>query len=81
MNRMANQPFSGLDEMQMPGIEIVDDGCDHTQRIIWLMNTKRRIREGINTPRPNTPRIIRTVVRHKRKTHKRARRAVKKDAK
>jgi len=79
MNQLSSQIFSGLDEILMPGVEVIDDGCDHTQRIIWSMNAKRRIREGINTPRPDAPRVIRTVVRNKKKTHKRARRTVKKD--
>lgn len=35
----------------------VDDGCDHTQRFIWMMNTRRNIRNKVFRHEPKPVRV------------------------
>lgn len=35
----------------------IDDGCDHTKRIVWSMNQKRSMRNGTVAPKPEAPQV------------------------
>ncbi|EIH4248710.1 hypothetical protein CFF52_001578 [Escherichia coli] len=55
----------------------VDDGCDHTQRFIWMMNTRRNIRNKVFRHEPKPVRVtkIRIEARKRRKYRSRKARA------
>ncbi|WP_347254350.1 hypothetical protein [Leminorella grimontii] len=46
-----------IDDPLVRSALIVDDGCDWTNRIVWRMNARRRMRNGIYQPPPETPKV------------------------
>lgn len=56
----------------------IDDGCDHSQRIVWQMNQKRYMRNGKSPARPAAPQVAPVKIEPKKKPRKRAYRVVEK---
>ena len=54
----------------------IDDGCDHSQRIVWHMNQKRYMRNGYCPPRPPAPQVAPVRIEPKKKPRKRGHRVV-----
>lgn len=48
----------------------VDDGRDYSQRIVWQMNQKRQMRNGVVAPKPEAPRVVPATIQKKRKPRK-----------
>ncbi|EED1319212.1 hypothetical protein [Escherichia coli] len=53
----------------------VDDGCDHTQRFIWMMNTRRNIRNKVFRPEPELIKVARVRIEAKKRRKYRPRKA------
>lgn len=45
----------------------VDDGRDYSQRIVWQMNQKRYMRNGMVVPKPDAPQVVPATIQKKRK--------------
>jgi len=56
----------------------IDDGCDYTKRLIWKMNARRDMRNGINVPMPSVPKVSSVRIEPKKKPRKRGYRVVQK---
>lgn len=54
----------------------IDDGCDHSQRIVWQMNQKRYMRNGLSPARPPAPQVSPVRIEAKKKPRKRGHRVV-----
>ena len=54
----------------------IDDGCDHSDRIVWQMNQKRYIHNGICPVRPAAPQVAAVKIEPKKKPRKRGHRVV-----
>ncbi|WP_089528520.1 hypothetical protein [Pantoea ananatis] len=50
----------------------VDDGRDYSQRIVWQMNQKRHMRNGVVAPKPEAPQVAPASIQKKRKPRKRS---------
>lgn len=50
----------------------IDDGCDHSERIVWKMNQKRYIRNGQCPVRPAAPQVAAVKIEPKKKPRKRS---------
>lgn len=65
------------DELVQASVKI-DDGRDHSQRIVWQMNQKRYMRNGLSPARPPAPKVAPVKIEAKKKLRKRAYRVVEK---
>lgn len=65
------------DELVKASVQI-DDGCDHTKRLVWQMNVRRNIRNGVSVPMPPAPKVAGTKIQPKKKLRKRGYRVVQK---
>lgn len=54
----------------------IDDGCDHSQRIVWQMNQKRYMRNGLSPARPPAPKVAPVKIEAKKNLRKRGHRVV-----
>ena len=54
----------------------IDDGCDHSGRIVWQMNQKRNMRNGVVAPKPEAPQVAPVRIEPKKKPRKRGHRVV-----
>jgi hypothetical protein len=75
---MANHDMADLNDALVQASVRIDDGCDHTQRIIWGMNGKRYMRNGQNVARPPAPQVAQGRIEPKKKPRKRVYRVVEK---
>jgi len=48
----------------------VDDGRDYSKRIVWQMNQKRYMRNGVVAPKPEAPQVAPASIQKKRKPRK-----------
>ncbi|MBK5072193.1 hypothetical protein I2492_04080 [Budviciaceae bacterium CWB-B4] len=46
-----------IDDVLVRTSLIVDDGCDWTPWLVWKMNTRRRMRNGIHELSPDRPKV------------------------
>lgn len=65
------------DELVKASVQI-DDGCDHTKRLVWQMNVRRDMRNGISVPMPPAPKVTAVKIEPKKKPRKRSYRVVQK---
>lgn len=63
------------DELVKASVQI-DDGCDHTKRLVWQMNARRNMRNGVSVPMPPAPKVTATKVQPKKKPRRRGYRVV-----
>lgn len=68
--------YDGVDYTQADLSVKVDDGCDHTNRILWAMNSKRNMRNGKVVLKPAAPQVAPVTVTPKKKPRKRGHRVV-----
>ncbi|MCZ4058187.1 hypothetical protein O3W44_02390 [Pantoea sp. LMR881] len=76
--KLSNLSITEIEARQADASVKFDDGCDHTQRIIWNMNGKRYMRNGQNVSRPPAPQVAPVRVAPKKKPRKRVYRVVEK---
>ncbi len=53
----------------------IDDGCDWTAWLIWLMNSKRRMRDGVTESPPARPQVAAVKIEPKKKPRRRLNRS------
>lgn len=73
---MANHMMADLNEALVQASVKIDDGCDHSQRIVWQMNQKRYMRYGKSPARPQAPQVAAVRIEPKKKPRKRGHRVV-----
>ena len=56
----------------------IDDGCDHTKQLVWKMNARRDMRNGLSVPMPPAPKVAASKIEPKKKPRKRGYRVVQK---
>lgn len=61
----------------------IDDSCDHTKQLVWKMNARRDMRNGVSVPMPPAPKVATAKVgtakiEPKKKPRKRGYRVVQK---
>lgn len=54
----------------------IDDGCDYTKRLLWKMNGRRDMRNGVSVPMPPAPKVAASKIEPKKKPRKRGYRVV-----
>jgi hypothetical protein len=54
----------------------IDDGRDRTNQLIWRMNEKRNMRNGVVAPKPEAPQVAPVRIEPKKKPRKRGHRVV-----
>lgn len=73
---MANHAMADLSDALVQTSVKIDDGCDHSQRIVWQMNQKRYMRNGLSPARPPAPQVSPLKIEPKKKLRKRGHRVV-----
>lgn len=73
---MADHNMADLNDTLVQASVKIDDGCDHSQRIVWGMNQKRYIRNGLSPSRPPAPQVAPVRIEPKKKPRKRGHRVV-----
>ena len=73
---MAQHETADLNDALVQASVKIDDGCDHSQRIVWQMNQKRYMRNGLCPPRPPAPQVAAVRIEPKKKPRKRGHRVV-----
>ncbi|WP_448309840.1 hypothetical protein [Pantoea sp. PGP6] len=68
---MANHAMADLNDALVQASVKIDDGCDHTQRIVWQMNQKRYMRNGQSPARPPALQVAPVKIEPKKKPRKR----------
>lgn len=56
----------------------IDDGCDHTKQLVWQMNARRDMRNGVSAPMPPAPKVAASKIEPTKKPRKRGYRVVQK---
>lgn len=65
------------DELVKASVQI-DDGCDYTKRLVWQMNARCDMRNGVSRPMPPAPKVAAAKIEAKKKPRKRGYRVVQK---
>lgn len=73
---MADHNMADLNDTLVQASVKIDDGCDHSQRIVWRMNQKRFMRNGQSPARPPAPQVAPVRIEPKKKPRKRVHRVV-----
>lgn len=68
---MTQHEMADLDDTLVKASVRIDDGCDHSQRIVWQMNQKRFMRNGQSPARPPAPQVAPVKIEPKKKPRKR----------
>lgn len=68
---MTQREMTDLNDTLVKASVKIDDGCDHTQRIVWQMNQKRFMRNGQSPARPPAPQVAPVKIEPKKKPRKR----------
>ncbi|MCQ5472609.1 hypothetical protein NAS92_19295 [Pantoea brenneri] len=68
---MANHAMADLNDALVQASVRIDDGSDHSQRIVWQMNQKRYMRNGLSPARPPAPQVSPVKIEPKKKPRKR----------
>lgn len=69
---MTQHEMADLNDALVQASVRIDDGCDHSQRIVWQMNQKRYMRNGLSPARPPAPQVAPVKIEPKKKPRKRA---------
>ncbi|MGF7166958.1 hypothetical protein FHW04_003344 [Pantoea sp. AN62] len=75
---MTQHEMADLNDALVQASVRIDDGCDHSQRIVWQMNQKRYMRNGLSPARPPAPQVSPVKIEPKKKPRKRAYRVIEK---
>ena len=75
---MTQRDMADLNDTLVKASVKIDDGCDHTQRIVWQMNQKRYMRNGHCPPRPPARQVAPVRIEPKKKPRKRGYKVVQK---
>lgn len=75
---MTEHNMADLNDALVQASVRIDDGCDHSQRIVWQMNLKRYMHNGQSPARPPAPQVAPVKIEPKKKPRKRAYRVVEK---
>lgn len=70
--------FADLNDELVKASVQIDDGCDHTKRLVWRMNARRDMRNGVSLPMPPAPKVCAAKVQPKKKPRKQRYRVVQK---
>lgn len=73
---MTQHNMAGLNDALVQASVKIDDGCDHSQRIVCQMNQKRYMRNGKSPARPPAPQVAPVRIEPKKKPRKRGHRVV-----
>lgn len=73
---MTQREMADLNDTLVQASVKIDDGCDHSQRIVWQMNQKRFMRNGKSPARPAAPQVAPVRIEPKKKPRKRGHRVV-----
>lgn len=68
---MTQHEMADLNDALVQASVRIDDGCDHSQRIVWQMNQKRFMRNGQSPARPPAPQVAPVKIEPKKKPRKR----------
>lgn len=68
---MTQHEMADLNDTLVKASVKIDDGCDHSQRIVWSMNQKRYMRNGQSPARPPAPQVAPVKIEPKKKPRKR----------
>lgn len=68
---MREHNMADLNDALVQASVRIDDGCDHSFRIVWQMNQKRFIRNGQSPARPPAPQVAPVKIEPKKKPRKR----------
>ncbi len=68
---MTKREMADLNDTLVKASVKIDDGCDHSQRIVWQMNQKRFMRNGQSPARPPAPQVAPVKIEPKKKPRKR----------
>ncbi|WP_051905568.1 hypothetical protein [Pantoea sp. NGS-ED-1003] len=68
---MTQREMADLNDTLVKASVKIDDGCDHSQRIVWQMNQKRFMRNGQSPARPPAPKVAPVKIEPKKKPRKR----------
>lgn len=69
---MADQhDMADLNDTLVQASVRIDDGCDYTKRLVWQMNYRRDMRNGVSVPKPSAPRVAAVKIEPKKKPRKR----------
>lgn len=69
---MTQREMADLNDTLVKASVRIDDGCDHSQRIVWGMNQKRYMRNGQSPARPPAPQVAPVKIEPKKKPRKRS---------
>lgn len=75
---MTQREMADLNDTLVKASVRIDDGCDHSQRIVWQMNQKRFMRNGQSPARPPAPQVAPVKIEPKKKPRKRGYKIVQK---
>lgn len=78
MKRVAEDRLVDINDEQVKASVHIDDGCDHTKRLVWLMNARRDMRNGVSVPMPPAPKVAGVKIEPKKKPRRRGYRVVQK---
>jgi hypothetical protein len=70
--------FAALNDTLVKASVKIDDGCDYTKRLVWQMNARRDMRNGVSQPMPPVPKVAAAKIEAKKKPRKRGYRVVQK---
>ena len=76
VRKLGEGRIADLKDTQVQASVKIDDGCDHTARIVWAMNNKRRMSTGISTEQPDAPKVAPVKIEPIMKPRKRGYRVV-----
>ncbi|QII37480.1 hypothetical protein G3M83_07100 [Rouxiella badensis] len=71
LRRLGEFPRIDINDTQVQASVKIDDGCDHTARIIWAMNNKRRMSTGLSIEHPDAPQVAPVKIEPIKKPRKR----------
>ncbi|MBE5251769.1 hypothetical protein [Mixta mediterraneensis] len=73
---MTQHEMANLNDTLVKASVKIDDGRDHSQCLVWRMNQKRHIRNGVVVPKPEAPQVAPVHIEPKKKPRKRGHRVV-----
>lgn len=75
---MTEHNIADLNDALVKASVRIDDGCDHSDRIVWRMNVKRNMRNGVVAPKPEAPQVAPVKIEPVKKPRRRSYRVVQK---
>jgi hypothetical protein len=71
MKRVSKDRLVDINDELVNASVHIDDGCDHTKRLVWKMNGRRDMRNGVSVPMPPAPKVAAVKIEPKKKPRKR----------